>query len=162
MTLVGSEKRQIRQCFMLISMEISLIYQRWLAGPARCAPVAFSVVAPPGPRLLRRRLYQLWPRAPSSALALFFSLSAAVRGFLSHDGFIGPHFLLILSSSFSCLAYQRRFVGHRAETPRIKSSARSPPPRSFASLFLHDAGGGWGSLITRLVVKRHMLALKDI
>ena len=101
-------------------------------------------------------------RARLPLLSLFFFLSAAVRGFLSHDGFIGPHFLLILSSSFSCLAYQRRFVGHRAGTPHIKSSALSPPPRSFASLFLRDAGGGWGSLITRSVVKRHMLALKEI
>ena len=130
----------------------------------------------PGPlragRVLGGRAAQTQAPAKTSLSALaaraflcsrsFFFLSAAVRGFLSHDGFIGPHFLLILSSSFSCLAYQRRFVGHRAETPHIKSSARSPPPRSFASLFLHDAGGGWGSLITRLVVKRHMLALKDI
>ena len=143
MTLVGSEKRQIRQCFMLISMEISLIYQRWLAGRARRAPAAFSVVAPPGRSAARvaRAPAKTSLSAPAARAFLcsrsfFFFLSAAVRGFLSHDGFIGPHFLLILSSSFSCLAYQRRFVGHRAGTPHIKSSARSPPPRSFASLFL--------------------------
>lgn len=57
-------------------------------------------------------------------VALTMSLSAAMLplsslsclGFLSHDGFIAVLLLLILSSSFSCLAYQRRFVGQRAGT----------------------------------------------
>lgn len=52
-------------------------------------------------------------------VALTMSLSAAklplssgsCLEFLSHDGFIAALLLLILSSSFSCLAYQRRFVG---------------------------------------------------
>lgn len=164
MTLVGSEKRQIRKCFMLISMEISLIYRRLLPSLACRAPAVSSVVALPGcsaarGSLLRlRRLYQLRPRAllPLLSLFFFFFLSATVLRFLSHDGFIGPPLLLILSNSFSCLAYQRRFVGHRAGTPHMKSSARWAPPRSFAALFLRDAGGCWVSSITRLVVKRHM------
>lgn len=79
-TLVGSEKRQIRQCFMLISMEISLIYQM-ARRPARRVGRRLSVVAPPGPRLLRRRLYQLWAVARLPLLSLFF-LSAAVRRIL--------------------------------------------------------------------------------
>ena len=126
-------------------------------------PRAFSGVAPPGRcGLLRRRLYQLRPRAPSSALSFFSPCLLHSEDPCHMMASSGPIFLLILSSSLSCLAYQRRFAGHRAGTPHIKSSARSPPPRSFASLFLRDAGDGWGSLITRSVVKRHMLALKDI
>lgn len=67
---------------------------------------------------LRRLHEQVTP------VALRMSLSAAILplsshsclGFLSHDGFISALLLLILSSSFSCLAYQRRFVGQRAGT----------------------------------------------
>lgn len=46
MTLVGSEKREIRKCFMLISMEISLIYRKLLSSalicPTACPLAAFS------------------------------------------------------------------------------------------------------------------------
>lgn len=36
-TLVSSEKEEIRKCFMLISMEISLIYQKLLSSALICA-----------------------------------------------------------------------------------------------------------------------------
>lgn len=57
----------------------------------------------------------------------------------------GP-LLLILSSSFSCLAYQRRLVGHRAGTLHIKSSACPAPPRSFATLFFCKRRGMAGAV----------------
>ena len=88
MTLVGSEKRQIRKCFMLISMEISLIYRRLLPGSAwRALPgPRGSPGGPPTSPSAAARTVRCFP-----APALLF-LAAAASGFLSHDGFIGPLF----------------------------------------------------------------------
>lgn len=91
MTLVGSEKRQIRKCFMLISMEISLIYQRRLASPARRARSRGSRRPDAAGSCEDVSISSGRARLPLLSL-FFFPLSAAFRGSLSHDGFIGPHF----------------------------------------------------------------------
>lgn len=94
MTLVGSEKRQIRKCFMLISMEISLIYRRLLPGSPGAR--ASSAVAAPGllgpARVARapRTSLSAAPAARARARPRAPPGSAAVLGCLSHDGFIGP------------------------------------------------------------------------
>lgn len=115
-------------------MEISLIDRRWLPGPAwragrvlggRCCP---GHAGPPGASnisISRARIHDL-------AFFFFSSSFLNVLGFLSHDGFIWPLSSRSLSSSFSRLAYQRGFVGHRAAgTRRIKSSAQ-PAARHLA------------------------------
>lgn len=144
-------------------MEISLIYQNGSAGPPAAPSRQWS--RPPGPRLLRRRLYQLWRARLPSALALFFSCLLQSERILVtwwlHRAPFPPW-------SFQALSPAWRIKGDlwvtepRRRIYKVISSGFATSPRSFASLFLQDAGGGWGSLITRLVVKRHMLALKDI
>lgn len=63
-----------------------------------------------GPHRLTAQVTPVALRMSLSAAKLPLSSSSCLR-FLSHDGFIAALLLLILSSSFSCLAYQRRFVG---------------------------------------------------
>lgn len=154
MTLVGSEKRQIRKCFMLISMEISLLYRRLLPGLAWRAAAASSVVTLPGLRAARVA------RAPgtnvsisracirSLALSWFpqpHPLHPAVLGFLSHDGFIGPSppdpFKLFLLPGIS-----KEICGSPSWDAAIKSSACPAPPRSFATLFFCKRWGMAGSV----------------
>lgn len=154
MTLVGSEKRQIRKCFMLISMEISLIYRRLLPGPG----LARAGRALGGRAAGATRVTRALPMSPSARLrraplpcSRFFScfLSSAVLGFLSHDSFIGASppdpFKLVLLPGIS-----KEICGSpsRDAAYKVISLLRTTSITGHIVL-LQEAGQGWVCLITR-------------